>query len=215
MNAVQLSWWMPTLLKGLSITVLASLAGILLSIVFGCILASLRALEIGWLSWLIRIYTVIFRNVPLLVVMYFIFYGFPALDINIPPIACGLIAITLNEGAFVAEILRGAIKNIRKGEIEAADCLGLNRLQVVRHIVFPLAFRSSVPALVGQSSIMIKDTSLFSMIMIIDLTGAASRYYATYFDPTSIWVVGVIYIGLFLIYSVIGRILERRIQVRR
>lgn len=215
MNATQFAVWMPTLLHGLWVTVYASLLGILFSLVFGAVLASLRALEIGWLSRIIKIYTVIFRNVPLLVVMYFIFYGLPTMGLHISAIVCGLIAITLNEGAFVAEILRGAIKNVRRGEVEAAESLGLNRFQVVRHITFPLAVRSAVPALLGQSSIMIKDTSLFSMIMIIDLTGAASQYYSKYFDPTSIWIVGLIYVLIFLIYSVIGRQIERRVQVRR
>lgn len=202
-------------MHGLEVTVFASLLGILFSVVFGAVLASLRALDIGWLNWVVKLYTVIFRNVPLLVVMYFIFYGFPMMDIHISAIACGLIAITLNEGAFVAEILRGSIKNVRKGEIEAARSLGLTKYQVVRHITFPLAIRSAVPALLGQSSIIIKDTSLFSMIMIIDLTGAGSQFYSKYFNPISIWIVGLIYIALFLIFTLIGRGIEKRVQVKR
>ena len=212
---MQFSSWLPTLLHGLQVTVLASLAGIATSIIWGCILASLRALEIKPLSAVIRAYTSIFRNTPLLVVMFFLFYGLPMLEIHIPEIACGIIAITLNEGAFVAEIIRGSIQNVKKGEIEAALSMGLTRLQVVRHIIFPLAIRDSVPMILGQSSIIIKDTSLFSMIMIMDLTAAGRQFYAKYFNPTSIWIVGLVYIALFLIFSLIGRLIERRVRVHR
>lgn len=215
MTSLQFSSWLPILLHGLRVTVLASLAGIVTSIIWGCILASLRALEIKPLSMIIRAYTSIFRNTPLLVVMFFLFYGLPMINLDLSAIACGIIAITLNEGAFVAEIIRGAIQNVKKGEIEAARSMGLSRAQVVRHIIFPLAIRDSVPMILGQSSIIIKDTSLFSMIMIIDLTAAGRQFYAKYFNPTSIWIVGLVYIALFLIFSLIGRLIERKVRVNR
>lgn len=164
---------------------------------------------------IIRAYTSIFRNTPLLVVMFFLFYGLPMLNISISEIACGLIAITLNEGAFVAEILRGSIANVKKGEVEAAESLGLTRFQIVTRLLFPLAFRDSVPMILGQSSIIIKDTSLFSMIMILDLTAAGSHFYARYFNATSIYIVGLVYILLFLIYSMIGRKIEAKVCVHR
>lgn len=215
MTSMQFFSWLPTLLHGLEVTVLASLASIATSILWGCLLASLRALGISPLSTLIRAYTSVFRNTPLLVVMFFLFYGLPMIDLDVPAIACGIIAITLNEGAFVAEIIRGSIQNVKKGEIEAARSMGLTKLQVVRHIIFPLAIRDSIPMILGQSSIVIKDTSLFSMIMIIDLTAAGRQFYAKYFNPTSIWIVGLVYIALFLIFSVIGRAIERRVRVKR
>ena len=179
MNAIQFANWLPDLLSGLKITVLASIVAILTSVVWGCVLASLRCLNLRVLSAVIRIYIVIFRNVPLLVVMFFLFYGLPLVGVDIPAVFCGVISITLNEGAFVAEIIRGSIKNMPRGEVEAAKSLGLGRLTIIRRITFPLAFRASIPMLLGQSSIVIKDTSLFSMIMIMDLTRAGSQYYAT------------------------------------
>lgn len=215
MSTVQFLNWLPTLLHGLGITLLSSIVSIATSILWGCILASLRALNIKPLSAIVQVYTVIFRNTPLLVVMFFLFYGSPVIGIDLPAIACGIISITLNEGAFVAEILRGSMKNVAKGEIEAAESMGLTDHQVVRYITFPLALRASIPMILGQSSIVVKDTSLFSMIMIIDLTGAANQYYANYFDPTSIWIVGLLYIGLFLVFTLIGRGVETRMKVVR
>ena len=215
MNAIQFANWLPDLVSGLKITVLASIVAILTSVVWGCVLASLRCLNLRVLSAVIRIYIVIFRNVPLLVVMYFLFYGLPLVGVDIPAVFCGVISITLNEGAFVAEIIRGSIKNMPRGEVEAAKSLGLGRLTIIRRITFPLAFRASIPMLLGQSSIVIKDTSLFSMIMIMDLTRAGSQYYATYFSPTAIWIVGVVYVAIFLIFTIVGRVVENKVVVKR
>ena len=214
MNAIQFANWLPDLLSGLKITVLASIVAILTSVVWGCVLASLRCLNLRVLSAVIRIYIVIFRNVPLLVVMFFLFYGLPLVGVDIPAVFCGVISITLNEGAFVAEIIRGSIKNMPRGEVEAAKSLGLGRLTIIRRITFPLAFRASIPMLLGQSSI-VKDTSLFSMIMIMDLTRAGSQYYATYFSPTAIWIVGVVYVAIFLIFTIVGRVVENKVVVKR
>ena len=215
MNAIQFANWLPDLLSGLKITVLASIVAILTSVVWGCVLASLRCLNLRVLSAVIRIYIVIFRNVPLLVVVFFLFYGLPLVGVDIPAVFCGVISITLNEGAFVAEIIRGSIKNMPRGEVEAAKSLGLGRLTIIRRITFPLAFRASIPMLLGQSSIVIKDTSLFSMIMIMDLTRAGSQYYATYFSPTAIWIVGVVYVAIFLIFTIVGRVVENKVVVKR
>ena len=215
MNAIQFANWLPDLLSGLKITVLASIVAILTSVVWGCVLASLRCLNLRVLSAVIRIYIVIFRNVPLLVVMFFLFYGLPLVGVDIPAVFCGVISITLNEGAFVAEIIRGSIKNMPRGEVEAAKSLGLGRLTIIRRITFPLAFRASIPMLLGQSSIVIKDTSLFSMIMIMDLTRAGSQYYATYFSPTAMWIVGVVYVAIFLIFTIVGRVVENKVVVKR
>ena len=215
MNAIQFANWLPDLLSGLKITVLASIVAILTSVVWGCVLASLRCLNLRVLSAVIRIYIVIFRNVPLLVVMFFLFYGLPLVGVDIPAVFCGVISITLNEGAFVAEIIRGSIKNMPRGEVEAAKSLGFGRLTIIRRITFPLAFRASIPMLLGQSSIVIKDTSLFSMIMIMDLTRAGSQYYATYFSPTAIWIVGVVYVAIFLIFTIVGRVVENKVVVKR
>ena len=215
MNAIQFANWLPDLLSGLKITVLASIVAILTSVVWGCVLASLRCLNLRVLSAVIRIYIVIFRNVPLLVVMFFLFYGLPLVGVDIPAVFCGVISITLNEGAFVAEIIRGSIKNMPRGEVEAAKSLGLGRLTIIRRITFPLAFRASIPMLLGQSSIVIKDTSLFSMIMIMDLTRAGSQYYATYFSPTAIWIVDVVYVAIFLIFTIVGRVVENKVVVKR
>lgn len=215
MNATQFMNWLPELLEGLKVTIGASLVCIVTAVIWGCIVASMISLNNPVLSAVLRVYTSVFRNSPLLVWMFLFFFGLPFVGITLSAVACGILAITLNEGAFVAEIVRGAIRNVPKGEIEAAYSLGLNRFQVVTRIIFPLAVRASVPMITGQASIVIKDTSLFSMIMILDLTRAGDRFYSAYLSVSAIWIVALLYILLFLIFSAVGKLIERRVKVRR
>ena len=215
MNRTQFFEWLPQLLQGLEVTVGASLICIVLAVLWGCLAAAVISLRLPGLTQLLRAYTSIFRNTPLLVVMFFFFYGLPYVGIKLSAIACGVLAITLNEGAFVAEIVRGSIKSVPKGEIEAAYSIGLNRLQVSRYVTVPLAIRASIPMITGQASIVIKDTSLFSTIMILDLTRAGDQFYSRYLNITAIGLVAAIYVTLFLIFSTIGRRIERRVKVYR
>ncbi len=215
MNYVQFQQWLPSLLEGLKITLLASAISIFTSIVWGSIVSILSSLGSKILSGVMRVYTSIFRNTPLLVIMFFCFYGLPLMGVSMPALVCGILAITLNEGAFVAEILRGAVKNLPAGEIEAAYSLGLSRFSVVTRIVFPLAIRNSVPMLTGQASIMVKDTSLFSLIMIVDITRAGSIFYDKYLSSVSIWIVAAIYVAIFLLITQLGKFVEKKSLVAR
>ncbi len=215
MNYVQFVEWLPKLLEGLKITLSASVISVFTSIIWGAVLAMLLAYDNRIVTAIVRVYVSIFRNTPLLVIMFFCFYGLPMIGIEWPALVCGVLAITLNEGAFVTEILRGSIKNLPNGEIEAACSLGLHKGQVVRKIVFPLAFRNSIPMLTGQASVMVKDTSLFSMIMIVDITRAGSIFYDKYLSSVSVWIVACIYVAIFLVFTQLGRYVEKKAMVKR
>lgn len=215
MNINQFLSFLPTLAQGLGVTIGATILGIITSVLWGCIISLLTALNYPGINIVLKVYVSVFRNSPLLVQMFFLFYGLPYAGITIPPLACGVIAITLNEGAFIAEIMRGAIKNLPKGDVEAAYSLGLKKSQVIFKIVFPIAFRSSIPLILGQTSIVLKDTSLFSMIMISDLTRAGNLYYSKYFDASAIWLVALLYISIFLCINLAGKVFERKYAVRR
>lgn len=215
MNYVQFTNWLPNLLEGLKITLSASIISVFTSILWGSVVANILAYDNRFLKPIVRWYVSIFRNTPLLVIMFFCFYGLPFMGITLPALICGILAITLNEGAFVAEIIRGSVKNLPNGEIEAACSLGLRKSQVVNKIIFPLAFRNSIPMLTGQASVMVKDTSLFSMIMIVDITRAGSMFYDKYLSSVSVWIVAVLYIVIFLMFTQAGRLTEKKVMVKR
>ena len=215
MNSVQFAWWLPSLLEGLRVTLGASVIAIITSLIWGAVIAMLVAYDNKVITAIMRVYISIFRNTPLLVIMFFCFYGLPLLGIGWSGLVCGILAITLNEGAFVAELIRGSIKNIPSGEIEAACSLGLKKGQVVRKVIFPLGFRNAIPMLTGQASVIVKDTSLFSLIMLVDLSRAGGIFYDKYLSSVSIWIVAVLYVIIFLVFTQLGRIVEKKLMVRR
>lgn len=215
MSSVQFLKWLPTLLEGIKITMITAVVGIFLSILVGAVVAMLMAYDNAVISAILRVYISIFRNAPLLVIIFFFYYGLPLINVTLSGMICGIISIALNEGAFVAEILRGSIKSIPVGEVEAACSLGLKKGTVVRKVIFPLAFKNSVPMLTGQASVVVKDSSLFSIIMVTDLMRAGNMFYEKYLNSASIWLVGAIYIIIFFIITFIGRMIEKRVMVRR
>jgi len=127
----------------------------------------------------------------------------------------GVLAITLNEGAFFAEIIRGSINGVPKNDWEAAESLGLGRGRILTNVIFPQALRNAIPALTGQISLVIKDTSLLSMIMIVELTRVGSMIYNQYFDLTGFIFAAALYVVLFIGINRASFVLENRSRVRR
>lgn len=215
MSRIQFIEWLPTLLEGLRTTMIASLISIAAALIVGALVAIVVAYDNRVLTAICRVYISVFRNTPLLVIMFFFYYGLPMLNVSWPALVCGIAAITVNESAFIAEIIRGAIKDIPRGEIEAVCSLGLTKFQVVRKLIFPLAFSNAIPMLTGQASVIVKDTSLFSIIMVMDLMRAGNKFYEKYLNSTSIWIVALIYVLIFACITQLGRRIEKKTMVRR
>ena len=210
-----ISQWWPNIVQALGITIEITLLAGALSILVGLTVAALQTLGVPSITTVCRIYVSIFRNTPLLVQLFFLFYGLPSVGIRMSPFVTGVLGITLNEGAFMAEIFRGNILAINQGDWEAAESLGLSPLQVLYHVILPQALRDSLPAITGQLSIVIKDTSLLSLIMIVELTMVANQIYSRLFDLTGFSVALGLYILLNLFMSGISKITEKRVRVRR
>lgn len=207
--------WGPLFLAGLGQTVLVFTVATPLALFTGAVVALLATVPSRVVRMLCYVYTSLFRNSPLLVQLFFIFYGLPFVGVRLSPFLCGVLGITLNEGAFVAEILRGAIQAIPRGDWEAAASLGLSRFQVLRLVILPQAFRDAVPALTGQASIILKDTSVLSLIMITELTRVAGLLFNRTFDTIGHFVAAGMYIALFLIITWVSRLIELKFRVLR
>lgn len=164
---------------------------------------------------MLRVYVNIFRDTPLLVQLFLLYYGLPFIGINFSNFWCAVIGVTLNEGAFLSEIIRGYIETIPKGDWEAGESLGLHKLQVITHCIFPQAIREAVPALTGQISIIIKDTSLFSLIMITELTRISDSIYTKTFDTSGFIISAILYILIFLVLTVISHFIETAVRIKR
>lgn len=152
------------LLNGLWITIQLSAMGIVLGTIVGLFVALIRHARVPVLSQVARVYVEIFRGSPLLLQLFFVFFGFPYLGLEVSPLEAALTALTLYGGAYISEIIRAGIEAVPRGQYEAAQALGLSNYAVMRHVVLPQTLAVVLPPLVGFYIGLIKDTSLATII---------------------------------------------------
>ena len=196
------------------------------SLAIGLVLATLCAVilteRIPVLEWLVRGFVYVFRGTPLLVQLYLIYYGlsqFPEIRRSFlwpwlrEPWFCALLVFSLNTAAYTTEILRGAISNLRRGELEAAVAFGMSPLTRLRRIVLPAAFRQALPQYSNEVVFMLHGSSVASVITIQDILGAGrtlnARYYVTYEGFVS---AAVLYMAITFIVVGVFRLLEKRLM---
>jgi His/Glu/Gln/Arg/opine family amino acid ABC transporter permease subunit len=180
---------LPYLLRGALSTVIMSLAVIGLGTALGVLLGVLRFVPWRWLAeglgWLVELT----RAVPLLLLMFFIFFGLPALGVRIPTYPAAVLAMSLWMMVNTAEVVRGGIQSIPKGQFEAARSVGLGWLAMMRYVIFPQAVRRMLPSFVGLCTILVKDTSLAAIIGVFELTRAAQETIERTFRSFEIYLV--------------------------
>jgi polar amino acid transport system permease protein len=204
----------PLLLKGLVVTVEYTLAGLVTSLGFGTGVAILRTFRVPVLDRLLVAYINVAREVPLLVQLYFIFFGLPSLGVTLTAPQAAILAITLNEGAFIAEIVRGGIQAVHRGQWEAARSLAMGPVACLRYIILPQAVRKVIPSLVGHSSYILKDTAVLTVIAIEEVTSMASEINdQTLSALTAFGSAAAIYVALFWLLQYGGTRLERALGV--
>lgn len=185
------------LLDGLKITMYISVISILLSVVFGTVLALLRNNGPKPLKFLAIVYIEIVRNIPNLLWIYVIF-----IVAKMSSYPAGVVSFTIFTSAALAEIIRGGLNAVGTGQIEAATSQGFNSFQTLWLIVIPQALRSMLPSIISQFTTVIKDTSLlYSVIAIQDLTGKATILMGRYYNVIQVF---ILYATLALVYFVIN-----------
>ncbi|TYP79084.1 polar amino acid transport system permease protein [Paenibacillus methanolicus] len=207
---------LPILFEGLLITLKIAAISLVIAFVIGLAAGLMSTARSRIIRGLAGIYVDIIRGTPLLVQVFFIYFGLPEFfDTRIDPEVAGIVAVSLNAGAYIAEVVRAGINSVDKGQVEAARSLGMNRFYTMRLIVLPQALRRMIPALVNQFIISIKDTALLSVIGIRELTQSGEIIISTNFRSFEIWgMVGVFYFLLILPLSRLSLLLERRLNLR-
>ena len=209
----------PLLTKGLWITVEVTVLSLLLALVIGLISCFLALSKRAPLRWISKVYVGLIRGTPLLVQVFYIYFAIPQLlqlmgfDVRLTPFIAGLITLTLNAGAYLSEIFRGAINAVNPGQMEAARSLGLSHAQAMKKVVLPQAFRICLPSLVNQFIITLKDSSLISVIGLADImyqskiyVGRSMEAFATY-----TWV-AVYYFVIITILTQVAKYVERKVS---
>jgi len=176
--------YLPLFLTGLKSTFLISIVSIMLALVVGIIACACRISGIKSIKYPSIAYIEIIRSTPLLVQIYFLYFGLPTLGIRVPEIQTGILALTLNSGAYIAEIIRAGINSVDDGQIEAGISSGLNYFQRMRFIILPQALGVTVPPLLGQSIVLVKDSALLSLISVMELTRCGQTMTSERFMPS-------------------------------
>ena len=162
--------YLPLFLKGVFLTVEISFLAILIGLPVGILAALARTSGFRILNLMGAVYVEVFRNTPLLIQIFIIFFGLPGLGIKLSPYVSGLTALVLYVGAYNTEVIRAGLEAVPRGQIEAAESLGLTGVQTFLHIILPQTFRISLPALGNNWVALVKNSSLVSVIGMVELT---------------------------------------------
>lgn len=202
------------LLTGLTTTLFISITSIIISIIIGFLVAIPSLFKNKFLSFLNIAYVEIVRAIPLLVLILWVYYGLPIISgISLSPFVSGIIALSISESAFQAEIFRAGINSIKKAQWEAGSSLGLTFLKRLRFIIMPQAIKNILPALGNQFIYVLKMSSLVSIIGIGDLTRKANELIVSTYRPLEIYTFLVLeYLILILIISFFVRKFERKLK---
>src|SRR5699024_419095 len=207
--------FLPQLMTGLYYTLLISVVGLLIGFILGGIFGLGRISKSKIIRGISVVYIEVIRGTPVLVQAIWIYFALPLIiQFEIASISAGIVVIALNSGAYIAEIVRGAVQSIDKGQMEAARSLGLNHGQAMRYIIWPQAFKRMIPPLGNQFSISIKDTSLLSVILVPELIFQGRLIAANHFNAVEIYTtVAVFYLAITLTLSFVLQRMERRLDI--
>ncbi|MDZ7343071.1 MAG: amino acid ABC transporter permease, partial [candidate division KSB1 bacterium] len=181
-KALQYLGYLPLLGKGAIRTIELTILGMLIAIVLGLLLALIRLYAPAPFSQMALAYVELIRGTPLLLQLYFIYYGLPNIGVKLDPFAAALLGLGLNYAAYEAENYRAGILSIPRSQMEAALALGMTRLQALRHIIVPQAMRLVMPPVTNDFISLLKDSSLVSVITMVELTKVYGQLASTYYD---------------------------------
>ena len=205
--------YLPLYQKAAWLTVKIGSAGVVLAIVIGLLCAAVQYYKIPILKRIAAVYIELSRNTPLLVQLFFIYYGLPKIGIKTDAQMCGIAGLAFLGGSYMAEAFRSGLEAVEPIQTESAVSLGMNRYQTMRYVILPQAISISVPAFMANVIFLLKETSVFSAISLMDLMFTAKDLIGLYYKTTeSLFLLVVFYLLILLPVSLIGSVKERRLR---
>ncbi len=206
----------PLLLAGAGITVQITAMSVALGLLIGCLVGIARLCTIKPLRYLAGVYIDFIRGTPLLVQIFLVYFALPAIiGRRVDPFFAAISACSINSGAYIAEIFRGGIQSIDKGQMEAGRSLGMSWAQTMRYVIMPQAFKRIIPPLGNEFIAMLKDSSLVSVIGFEELTRRGQLIIARTYASFEIWMaVAIIYLIMTFAVSRLVAVLERRFDTK-
>ncbi len=206
--------YMPLYIEAFILTVKIGWIGIALSLVIGVAAAFVMHFKVPVLSRIAKIYVELFRNTPLLVQLFFIYFALPKIGIQMSAETCGALGLGLLGGSYMAEGFRSGMEAIPASQSESALALGMVKRQMFTSVIFPEALSLSVPAIVANVIFLLKETSVFSAISLMDLMFTAKDLIGLYYNTTeALFMLVMFYIVMLLPVSLIGSYLEKKARL--
>lgn len=207
---------LPILIRATGVTIQLGLVSILFGTMIGFIVALFKVSHNRLLNVIGEIYTWVFRGIPLIVQLFIIYFGFSsALGIDLHAKTAAIIGISICGGAYIAEIVRGAIQSIDKGQMEAALSLGMTRGMAMRQIIIPQTYRRLIPPMGNEYITLMKDTALASTITVTELLRTAQVYAGSSYKPFELYIIaGAIYLFLTTFFTLTLGKIEKRLAIK-
>lgn len=205
--------YLPLYQKAAILTVKIGIAGIIFAILIGLFCTAIQSYRISVLQQVVGAYIEISRNTPLLIQLFFIYYGLPKIGIRTNAMFCGIAGLAFLGGSYMAEAFRSGVEAVETIQLESAYSLGLTKWQTLRYVVFPQALPISMPAFMANVIFLLKETSVFSAISLMDLMFTTKDLIGLYYQTTeSLFLLVVFYLMILLPVSLAGSLLERRLR---
>jgi polar amino acid transport system permease protein len=206
--------YLPFLLQACITTLEIAVLSLALGLMMGIIIVLMKISKYKALIWSADFYIWTLRGTPLLVQLFLVYYGLPQIGIQFGPFTASVIALGVNAGAYLAEILRGGIVSIPKGQMEAAQSLGMHYPTIMRRIILPQAFRVSIPAIGNESITLLKDSSLASLVTVSELMMTSQRFASTNYAFIEFYITAaVFYLAMTTIFTFVLKKAEFRLSI--
>lgn len=207
--------YVPLYIKAFWLTIRVGWIGIALAVAIGITAAFILHFKIPVISSFVKIYVELFRNTPLLVQLFFIYFGLPKVGITVSAEVCGAVGLGLLGGSYMTESFRSGLEAISVSQAESGLALGMTKAQLFHLVVLPQAFSISVPGIVANIIFLLKETSVFSAISLMDLMFTAKDLIGLYYNTTEcLFLLVLFYIIMLLPVSILGSVVEKKTRFR-
>ncbi|MDY3118975.1 MAG: amino acid ABC transporter permease [Peptoniphilus sp.] len=213
MNRVFLVTMLPQYVEAAKLTLAIGLIGVAGSVLFGLVLALIRVEEIPLLNGLSKGYIEVSRNTPLLIQLFFLYFGLPKVGIVLSSEVCAVIGLIFLGASYMAESFRSGIEAVDRGQIEAAMAIGLTKVQRIRYVILPQALAVAIPSIGANTIFLLKETSVFSAVALADLMYVAKDLIGIYYETDeALFLLVMSYFIILIPVAVLFRLLERRFR---
>lgn len=216
MNWSFIAQYAPFFANAALMTIYISFFGVLLALAVGLVCAAVESAHVPVLRQIVRVYVELSRNTPLLVQLYFIYFGLPKLGIVLSAQACAIVGLAFLGGSYMAEALRGGFDAVPRVQLESAQMLGLTRMQTLSHVQIPQALSTAIPGVVANVIFLVKESSVVSAIALADVMYVTRDLMGMTYDTyEALTLLIITYLVILLPISIVGTILERRFDYAR